>query len=275
LEPIRALYEAEGLPVPKCYGCDERGEIAWLEDVGDRTLRDAIAEASPEQRASLLAAACDLIPRIQSIAAPPGGVAAFDRHLDDALLAYKAELFSSWVLPGARDAPQPGDRGAVAAAFAVAARAAAEAPQRLAHRDFQSANLHVVPGRGLVMIDLQGAFLAPPEYDLVCLLRDSYIDVSEDECLHACDRIRTLLPDVPEPDAFARRFDLLTIARKGKDLARFLYAAGARGDDRYLRYVGPTVARLLGAAERAAERDPEIASFASLCRRIRETPCVR
>jgi aminoglycoside/choline kinase family phosphotransferase len=275
LEPIRALYEQQGLPVPKRYGRDDPGGVVWLEDVGDLSLRDASAEASADERAALLAAACDLIPRIQAIAAPAGGVSAFDRHLDEELFAYKAELFSEWVLRNALDSTQPSDRAAVRDAFALAARAAAEAPQRLAHRDYQSANLHVVPGRGLVMIDLQGAFLAPPEYDLMCLLRDSYLDVSEDDCARECDRIRPLLPDAPEPDEFARRFDLLTLARKGKDLARFFYAASERGDDRYLRYVGPTLATLRGASERAAARDPEIAPFASLCRRIRETPCAR
>ena len=55
------------------------------------------------------------------------------------------------------------------------------------------------------MIDLQGAFLAPPEYDLVCLLRDSYVELEAEEVQEQLDRIRPELPDAPEPEGFAAR----------------------------------------------------------------------
>ena len=73
------------------------------------------------------------------------------------------------------------------------------------------------------MIDFQGAFLAPPEYDLVCLLRDSYVELPEAEVAHLLHRVRARLPDRPEAAVFQHRFDALTLTRKGKDHARFLY----------------------------------------------------
>src|SRR4029453_18547549 len=114
------------------------------------------------------------------------------------------------------------------------------APGRLAHRDLQGANVHVrrgrPPGRRLALIDLQGAFLAPPEYDLVCLLRDSYVELPPEEAWRQLERVRPALPDAPGREECAARFDLLTLTRKGKDLARFLGAARARGDRRSLRF---------------------------------------
>ena len=106
--------------------------------------------------------------------------------------------------------------------FARVAQLCADAPERLAHRDFQSANLHVVGdlrtgNTTLCMIDLQGAFLAPPEYDLVCLLRDSYVELPPEEVCEQLDRIRPRLPDASDADATRHRFDLLTIVRKGKE----------------------------------------------------------
>ena len=92
-----------------------------------------------------------------------------------------------------------------------------------------------------MLIDLQGAFLAPPEYDLVCLLRDSYVDLDDAEVEAQAERVRSALPDAPNRDDFARRFDLLTISRKGKDLARFIQAATERGDERFLTYVPRTL----------------------------------
>jgi aminoglycoside/choline kinase family phosphotransferase len=125
------------------------------------------------------------------------------------------------------------------------------------------------------MIDFQGAFLAPPEYDLVCLLRDSYVELADDEVAGLLARVRPQLPDAPESEEFTRRFDLLTITRKGKDLARFLYAATERGDARYLSYVPRTLRTLRAAADRAAVRDPELRDFADLCHALRGSSCER
>jgi len=262
LEPVRALLEHRGLPVPARYGGDPDAGIDLLEDLGDRTLRDAAAEASPAERQALYDEACDLVPRLQAIGDPGDDLPAFHRRLDDALFAYKADLFATWALGLLGGEAGAAKRACVREAFETAARAAARAPQRLAHRDLQSANLHLVAGRGLVMIDLQGAFLAPPEYDLVCLLRDSYVALTDDEIERQLERVRPRLPGAPGAEEFARRFDLLTITRKGKDLARFLYVAAERGDDRYLPYVPKT-------------RDPSLRDFADLCRGLPEAACAR
>jgi aminoglycoside/choline kinase family phosphotransferase len=275
LEPVRALLESHGLPVPARYGGDEEAGVELLEDVGDRTLREAAEAASPAGRRALYDEACDLVPRLQGIEDPGEGVAAFQRHLDDALIAYKADLFATWALGELAGYANVAARASVRAAFDAVAREMAHAPKRLAHRDLQSTNLHLVPGRGLVMIDLQGAFLAPPEYDLVCLLRDSYVEITDDEVARQLGRLRPELPDAPGAEEFAHRFDLLTIARKGKDLARFLYAAADRGDARYLPHVPRTLRMLRAAAGRAADRDPRLVGFADLCRELRGTPCAR
>jgi hypothetical protein len=123
------------------------------------------------------------------------------------------------------------------------------------------------------MIDIQGAFLAPPEYDLVCLLRDSYVELPENEVGSHLERVRPLLPDRPEPDGFARRFDLLTLSRKGKDHARFLYAARDRGDRRFARYLSNTARSLRGAAARVAGLDPSLARLADMVRALPESSC--
>ena len=275
LEPIRALLEREGIPVPARRAADERAGIEILEDVGVLTLAAAALAATPGERRALYEEACDLVPRLQWVS-DPGGVAAFDRRMDEALLSYKADLFCEWVaVPGAG----PAAARAVKDAFARIALAVRAAPMRLAHRDLQSANVHLRAGqpRGsrLVLIDLQGALLAPPEYDLVCLLRDSYLDLAWEEVLRQLARIRPRLPDAPAEEEFAHRFDLLTLSRKGKDLARFVYAARRRGDSRYLRFAPTTVRALQAAAGRAAGRDPHFRALAEILAAVPEQPCAR
>ena len=277
-EPIRALLERHGLPVPRRLGGDARHGIELLEDVGPHSLRDAAPTLAPGARHALYADACALVPRLQRIAREPG-VAAFDRSLDAALIAYKADLVVRWGLAArGRDASAT-EAAIVRDAFARIADEAARAPQRLAHRDFQGANLFVAAdARGvsrLRMIDLQGAFLAPPEYDLVSLLCDSYVELADDEIAAQAEAVRAALPDALDRESFARRFDLLTLARKGKDHALFHFVARTRGDERYLRFVPATVRHLRGAAQRAARRDARLAPLADLVAELPETPCAR
>jgi len=275
LEPIRGLLESRGLPVPARLAADPDAGIEVLEDAGDLSLAEAAGRAGAAERRALYAEACALVARLQQIREPAPGVEAFRRGLDASLLRYKAELFARWSLPAALGrAPRPAEREAVRAGFAAIAESCAAAPRRLAHRDFQSRNLHLrpgaPPGARLVMLDLQGAFLAPPEYDLVCLLRDSYVELPEAEIDAHLETVRPRLPDAPEPEVFARRFALLTLARKGKDHARFLYAARTRGDRRWLAWLPTTVRHLRRAAGRARELEPRVAPLAELVEALPE-----
>jgi len=277
LEPIRAHLENAGLPVPRSYGHSKRPDIDWLEDLGDLSLCEAAASAPADQCEAWVREALADLPRLQALA-DPGGVEAYRRTLDASLIRYKAELFTRFSLPhGLGREPSPAEREAVGTAFEAIADLCTEAPLRLAHRDFQSQNLMLAPGpepRSLVWIDLQGALLAPPEYDAMCLLRDSYLSLDEAFVGAAAEELRRALPDAPERATFELRFAALTVSRKGKDHARFLFAARERGDDRYLRYLGRTGRFVHEAAARAATQLPAFGPLAELTARLPgEEPC--
>jgi len=280
LEPVRALLERAGLPVPRRYAADPARGVELLEDGGPESLCDRLLRVAPAEQGALVRAALDLVPRIQHVADDGSGVAAFTRRLDAALFRYKAELFASVSVAAALGrAPRPAETRVVTEAFDWIARHSERAPQRLAHRDFQSHNLLVRSAPEakpvFLLIDLQGAFLAPPEYDLVCLLRDSYLGLPEALVAEQCERIRPLLPDAPTADELALRFDLLTLTRKGKDHARFLVAA-RRGETRYRRYVAPTAAMLRTAAARTRDVAAPLARLAELVEALpEEPPCAR
>jgi len=279
LEPIRRLLELHGLPVPARLAGDASAGIEILEDAGDRSLAEAAAGAAPAERVALYAEACSLVPRLQRVDGPRGGVEAFRRELDAPLLRYKAELFARWSLPAALGRPpRPEERAAVLEGFDAIAEACAAAPRRLAHRDLQARNLHVRPeassGARLVMLDLQGAFLAPPEYDLVSLLRDSYVELPDGEVEAHLAAVRPVLPDAPDPETFARRSALLTLARKAKDHARFLCAARTRGDRRWLAWLPATSRHLRRAARSCRGLEPRLERLAELVEALpEETPC--
>ncbi|MCH8084235.1 MAG: hypothetical protein IH885_08360 [Myxococcales bacterium] len=298
LEPIRALLEAEGLPVPRRYAADPARGVELLEDLGEVSLADFARSASKSELESLYAEACELPAQLQRIE-PRNQVANFHRQLDAAHFQYKAERFARWSLGGDRGA-SPAETQVVRDAFEQIGRVLGEAPQRLAHRDLQSANLHVVepslraidrsgpladpsvratdtsrnaPGKRqarLVMIDLQGAFMAPPEYDLVCLLRDSYVELDDAAVDAHLARVRSALPDQPDEESFRMRFDLLTLTRKAKDHALFCAVAAERGDDRYLRYLPATRRYLQQASSRVASKLKEYNDLNDLIQAIPE-----
>jgi N-acetylmuramate 1-kinase len=268
LEPLRGFLEAQGLPVPRRFGGDPARGIDLLEDLGAVSLERALRTAEPLERRALYQEACSLVARLQRLVDPDGRVPAFGRRLDATLVAAKAERFVRSSLPaGLGRAPRPAEAAVVRDAFVPIAEAVEEAPRRLAHRDFQSANLMLRAGARsgfrLAMVDIQGAFLAPPEYDLVCLLRDSYVVVDPEEARTHAERTRPALPDAPDRETFRRRFDLLTLARKSKDHALFFETA-ARGDRSWLRFAAPTLRYLVEASVRVAPLDARLARFAAL-----------
>lgn len=272
LEPLRTFLEENGLPVPRRIGGDDSRGIDLIEDLGDASLASLVESATPAQRRALYEEACALVPRLQRLADPSGRVPAFARRLDASLMRVKATRFATSGLRAllGRDATEA-ERGVVFAAFDAVAREADRAPQRLAHRDFQSKNIIRRGGAGLVMIDLQGAFLAPPEYDLVCLLRDSYVELDDAECAALAESVRSALPDAPDAATFAHRFDLLTITRKGKDFALF-HEVAARGDASWLRYAPATRGYLERALARVAPGDADLMRLAEL---LGDAACAR
>ncbi len=278
LEPLRAWLERSGLPVGCRYGGDSAHGIELLEDLGTVSLGAFVARAPADERRALYREACDWVVRLQAL--EPVALPAFERHLDAELLRRKAHRFVEASLPaGLGRSPTAAERACVGDAFETLIEALADAPRRLAHRDYQSSNLLVrdgAEGHRLAWVDVQGAFLAPPEYDLVCLLRDSYVALADDEVQALGERTRARLPDAPDADAFARRFDLLTLARKAKDHALF-HEVAARGDRGWLRFAETTRSYLVQAARRLANEEPRFGALAALLAELRapEDPCAR
>lgn len=269
LEPLRSFLEAHDIPVPQSYGIDAVHGIQLLEDLGSESLEDLAARVSSEERRALYAEACTIAARLQTLNAEPSEVPAFGRRLGSPLFRYKAEQVIEWALPWSLGrAASPAESEVVRVAFASIARECEAAPQRLSHRDYKAANLHPRPQAGgtgpLALIDLQGALLAPPEYDFVCLLRDAHVALPDQEVAAQIESVRPNLPDAPAADAFARRFHLLTLSRVGKDLSRYLYAARVRGDRRYLRLLPEATRTLRAAAKIAAAWSPELERLAAL-----------
>jgi aminoglycoside/choline kinase family phosphotransferase len=252
---VQRYLAAGGYPVPRVYRADMQRGLVALEDLGDRTFESAVRDAPEAERQRFYRTALAQIVALQRLgdrAADPTCIA-FGRRFDERLLRWELDHFKEWYLEAERGAKLTSEEAkSLAAAFDWLARELAAAPQTLVHRDFQSRNLMVVGDAGpeLKVIDFQDALMGTRAYDLVALLRDSYVVLSPAEVDHLVGEF-IALAGVADPVAFRRLFLLQTLQRKLKDVGRFVFIDRVRKNPSFLRWIPATVGYLRSAMSAA------------------------
>src|SRR5712692_848622 len=203
------------LPIPAIAGHADDLGILILEDLGDVTLQAHLGATPPIEHDALYKQAVEFIERLQRRGRElvsddyiPFAIA-FDREK----LMWELNFFVKYFLEAYRGiAVSAPVRGALEHEWLQIADELAGEPRVLCHRDYHSRNLMIHSGR-LYIIDYQDARMGPDTYDLVSLLRDSYVDLSDDRVDELMRDFLELGPDTKSaPDAvteFRRRFDLM------------------------------------------------------------------
>jgi aminoglycoside/choline kinase family phosphotransferase len=119
-------------------------------------------------------------------------------------------------------------------------RELASEPRVLCHRDYHSRNLLLREGQ-VYIIDFQAARMGPDTYDLVSLLRDSYVDLPEQTVNELIAYFLALKGVTGEDPDFRRRFDLMALQRNLKALGTFGYQTTARRNPVYIQYIPRTL----------------------------------
>src|SRR5512133_265877 len=237
---LRAFYEADGLMV--------------LEDLGDEMLETRLLAGDPPE--PLYAKAIDQLARLRAHAeANPGRSVAFSRAFDRDLYLWELHHFREWLLEAWKGARlSAAERELVDREFDRIARALDAEPKGFTHRDYQSRNLMVLSSGEQAVIDFQDALLGPRQYDLVALLRDSYVEL-EPELVEAMlrrylERLHGEGGPRLEYGPFRQLFDLLTVQRKLKDAGRVVFIDRVKKNPGFLpsipaslRYVRDAFAR--------------------------------
>ncbi|MCG5054038.1 MAG: phosphotransferase [Myxococcales bacterium] len=243
---LHHYLERGAYPVPRIYRSALAQGLIALEDLGDLTLERAVAEApSAGHRQALYRQAIALITRLQVLGAarPDPACLAFGRRFDFALLRWELDHFREWLLEEGRGVVlPPEDRAQLDAHFDTLAQTLAESPAVLVHRDFQSRNLMVLEGTTgpeIRVIDFQDALLGPRVYDLVALLRDSYLSLPTSEVNEFIDEFSELTGE--SAAATRHLFHLQTLQRKLKDAGRFVFIDRKRGNPGFLSAIPLTL----------------------------------
>lgn len=240
---VADLLQRMRIPVPQILGHSDPLGIVALEDLGDVTLQAHIDGGRVTQHIGRYREAVELIGRLQSEGQrfASSGYLPYSLAFDVEKLTWEMRFFVTHFLEAHRGATiGPRERTALEAEWLALASELAGEPRVLCHRDYHSRNL-MLHRNTLYLIDFQDARLGPDTYDLVSLLRDSYVDVSDDEVEQLVRHFLSLSPRRESAGEFRRRFDVMAVQRNLKALGTFGFQATERGNSSYLQNVPRTL----------------------------------
>ena len=242
---VARLFGRMGLPVPAVL--DTAGDlgIVALEDLGDITLQAHLERIPRAEAIGWYERAVDLIAVLQQQGAVHASPAYLPYGLafDEEKLTWELDFFVRHFLGAHRGIElDAAARQALAGEWQVLAGELAAERRVVCHRDYHSRNLMVHGGR-LVMIDFQDARMGPDTYDLVSLLRDSYVRLPDPDVDRLIARFLAAPGRAPaDAPAFRARFDLMAMQRNLKALGTFGYQVAVAGRPHYAESVPLTLA---------------------------------
>ena len=157
-----------GVAVPKLFASSLKHRGLLVEDVGEVSLRDAVARA-PHSAADLLRLAVDELLKIHVDGTRRihhrcfASSVNYDRRLFVWELSQFVEITLPEIAPGS-------DRAAIYAELDELAEELGRFPRVLSHRDYHAQNLYIQHGPKIRVIDFQDALMAPSAQDLAVLL---------------------------------------------------------------------------------------------------------
>jgi aminoglycoside/choline kinase family phosphotransferase len=240
---VARLLAKMPVPIPAIIGHEDDLGILALQDLGDVTLQAHLGASSPKEHAALYRQAVSFIDTLQRRGAElrdpkfiPYGIA-----FDVDKLTWEMDFFIKHFLEAYRGvAFTPEDREAVRAELGAIVAELAGQPRVLCHRDYHSRNL-MLNGDQLFIIDFQDARMGPDTYDLASLLRDSYMDLTEDVVDELLAYFLALQGRSAEAASFRTRFDLMALQRNFKALGTFGYQTTTRMNTVYIQYMPRTL----------------------------------
>jgi hypothetical protein len=254
---VAEMLREIGVNAPRVLARAEREGFLLLSDLGTTMYLPELTKAGQADR--LYADAIAALVRIQSRGA---AAAAQLPPYDEKLLRLEMSLFPDWLLAkhlGLQLSAQ--ETSLLGRAMDALVANALEQPQVFVHRDYHSRNLMVCPEGNPGILDFQDAVRGGFTYDLVSLLRDSYVEWPQDRVAGWALQFRALaaaagLATGRDDAQFLRWFDLMGVQRHlkvGGIFARLWHRDGKEGYladiPRTLRYAVRSCARHADFAE--------------------------
>jgi hypothetical protein len=269
---VQRYLENGGIMVPSVIRHDVGNGFILLQDLGDEIFERAHSAADAALKRRLYERAIKNLVNIQSLEKTSKDCIAFHRSFDYDLYMWEFGHFVEYCIE-ARNAGVPGtvarvpdeDRLAMQACFRRICAELSAIPKGFTHRDYQSRNLMLKDNR-LFVIDFQDALQGPPQYDMVALLKDSYVSIDEPETEHLVEYFLDCRKAVGMPldhEAFWRGFKLQSIQRKLKDAGRFVFIDRVKNNPSFL----PSIPQSLAYVKRYLDELEDLRDFKVLLSR--------
>jgi aminoglycoside/choline kinase family phosphotransferase len=240
---VARLLEHMPVPIPAVLGHAEDLGVLALQDLGDVTLQAHLGAATPAEHAALYRQAVALIATLQRRGAEleSADFLPYAIAFDVEKLTWELDFFIKHFIEAYRGVViAPAAREELLTEFAVLVEELAAEPRVLCHRDYHSRNLMLHEDR-LYIIDFQDARMGPDTYDLVSLLRDSYVDLPEETVEELIAYFLAIKGEAGNEREFRHRFDTMALQRNLKALGTFGYQTTARRNPVYIQYIPRTL----------------------------------
>ncbi len=247
------------LPVPELFYFDAGEGLLLLQDCGDLTLETHLSSADSEMLKSWYLKAVHLLATLQADATRTIGpdCPAYHLKFDVEKLMWEMDFMLEHFIEGTQqNCLKAATRKELRKQLTDLCTLLARQTPWFTHRDYHSRNL-MVHNNELVLLDFQDARMGPSQYDLASLLRDSYLTLPDSllwELIDAFIQKKQELGNDPiDREEFIRIFDLMSIQRNLKAIGTFGYQKKIKNNDRYMRYIAPTLEYVRQAFTRRTE----------------------
>ncbi len=270
---VQKFLKDAGLPVPEIFAWDPSLKLMLLEDLGDTMMFKTVIDANDEIRMGWYKRAIELLCEFQKNTASHGNKSciALQRSFDPTLLDWEFDHFREYLIEERLGKKiDAADKAKFEKVTRNITKKIEKIPYLLTHRDFQSKNLVVTGKDRLAIIDFQDALMGPFVYDLVALLRDSYVALTWAQVetlleyyrkISAASKAMTTSGIDIESYPIIESFNMVTLQRKMKDAGRFVYIDRVKKNPNFLQYIPTTLEYLKQAFSIAGKTEPEVAEL--------------
>ncbi len=271
---IASSIENTGVNVPHLYAINESLGFILMSDLGNDaylSMLDSSSEAGIKQASKLYSDAMSALLSMQS------GMQSMIKDQKVELPEYDAErlktemlLLPEWYIKvHCQYILNADDQRILDQAMMHLISSAEQQPQFFVHRDYHSRNLMFYEVHNPGVIDFQDAVVGPVTYDLVSLLRDSYIAWPEQQIYAWVEQYRQMLLrenllEQDDKEQFIRWFDLMGIQRQLKVVGIFCRLNYRDGKANYLNDIPQTLDYLFT----VCARYPEFEALLDLLHRV-------
>jgi aminoglycoside/choline kinase family phosphotransferase len=233
------------IPVPDIFHFDAKKGLLFLIDCGDTHLADQITE-EPEKTVFWYQKAIDIIVafHIRATDTITPDSPAHSLFFDEEKLMWEMDFMLEHYVQGMMaNALSKDEKNKVQEVLRILCKTLSRENRVFTHRDYHSRNIMIHNGK-LKVIDFQDARMGPCQYDLVSLLKDSYVVLNESvrsELLeYYIERMDQNGREVMQ-EPFYKIFEWMSVQRNLKAIGTFAYQHKVLGNDRYLQYIEPTL----------------------------------